>query len=156
HDAGAPAHRGRSNEAGRLRRQEARAEGRLCRGLVGADQQRRIRVRPLDRQARRWPAVGLTSQGDSIMFRSDKYEMTRRDLLKLSAAGVLGASVSGWFGVLAGRAAEAAKQGAKHKSCILLWMNGGPAQSHTFDLKDGSEYKAIPTSVPGIQISEHL
>jgi uncharacterized protein (DUF1501 family) len=90
------------------------------------------------------------------MFRSDKPEMTRRDMLRLSAAGVLGASVSGWFGVLAGRAAEAAKQGVKHKSCILLWMNGGPAQSHTFDLKDGSEYKAIDTSVSGIQVSEYL
>jgi uncharacterized protein (DUF1501 family) len=82
--------------------------------------------------------------------------MTRRDLLRLSAAGVLGASVSGWFSVLASRAAEGAKQGAKHKSCILLWMNGGPAQSHTFDLKNGSEYKKINTSVPGIEISEHL
>jgi uncharacterized protein (DUF1501 family) len=90
------------------------------------------------------------------MFRSDRQEMTRRDLLRLSAAGVLGASVSGWFGVLAGRASEAAKQGAKHKSCILLYMNGGPAQSHTFDLKDGSEYKAIDTAVPGIQVSEYL
>jgi uncharacterized protein (DUF1501 family) len=90
------------------------------------------------------------------MFRSDKREITRRDVLKLSAAGVLGASVSGWFGVLAGRAADAAKEGTNHKSCILLWMNGGPAQSHTFDLKEGSEYKAIDTSVPGIQISEYL
>jgi uncharacterized protein (DUF1501 family) len=86
----------------------------------------------------------------------DRREMTRRDLLKLSAAGVLGASVSGWFNVLASRAGEASKQGMKHKSCILLWMNGGPAQSHTFDLKDGSEYKKIQTSVPGIAISEHL
>src|SRR5262249_14867639 len=90
------------------------------------------------------------------MFRSDRQEMTRRDLLRLSAAGVLGASVSGWFGVLAGRASEAAKKGAKHKSCILLYMNGGPAQSHTFDLKDGSEYKAIASAVPGIQVSEYL
>ncbi len=90
------------------------------------------------------------------MFRSDKLELTRRDLLRLSAAGVLSASVSGWFGVLAGRASEAAKKGAKHKSCILLWMNGGPSQAHTFDLKDGSEYKAIKTSVHGIEVSEHL
>jgi uncharacterized protein (DUF1501 family) len=90
------------------------------------------------------------------MFRSDHYPLTRRDVLRLSAAGVVGASVSGWFGVLAGRAAEAAQQGKKHKSCILLWMNGGPAQSHTFDLKDGSEYKAIQTSVPGIEVSERL
>ena len=90
------------------------------------------------------------------MFCYDKQEMTRRDLLRLSAAGVLGTSVSGWFGVLAGRAAEAARKGSQHKSCILLWMNGGPSQAHTFDLKDGSEYKAIKTTVPGIEISEYL
>ncbi|MBL8793791.1 MAG: DUF1501 domain-containing protein [Planctomycetia bacterium] len=82
--------------------------------------------------------------------------LTRREALKLSAAGVLGASVSGWFDTLASHAADAAAQGVKHKSCILLWMNGGPAQSHTFDLKEGGEYKAIDTSVPGIKISENL
>lgn len=90
------------------------------------------------------------------MFRSQGFEMNRRDLLKLTSVGVLGAGVSGWFDTLAARAAEAAKAGMKHKSCILLFMNGGPAQSHTFDLKDGSEYKAIDTAVPGIKISEHL
>jgi hypothetical protein len=82
--------------------------------------------------------------------------MNRRDLLRLSAAGVVGASVSGWFQTLASRAAEEAKTGAKHKSCILLWMDGGPAQSHTWDVKEGAQYKLIDTSVPGIQISEHL
>src|SRR2546428_9700834 len=80
----------------------------------------------------------------------------RRDWLKLSAAGVLGGSASGWFGLLADRAARAASQGTKHKSCILLWMAGGPAQSHTFDLKPGGDYQPIDTSVTGIQISEHL
>jgi uncharacterized protein (DUF1501 family) len=90
------------------------------------------------------------------MFGWSKQNLTRREALKLTAAGVLGASVSGWFNVLAARAAEQAATGAKHKSCILLWMNGGPAQSHTFDLKDGSEYKAIDTAVSGIQISEYL
>jgi uncharacterized protein (DUF1501 family) len=90
------------------------------------------------------------------MMRHDKAELSRRALLKLTAAGVVGASTSGWFGTLAGQAAEAAARGVKHKSCILLWMAGGPAQSHTFDLKDGSEYKAIDTAVPGIQISEYL
>lgn len=83
-------------------------------------------------------------------------QISRRDWLRLSSAGVLGASVSGWFGLLADRAAAAAGQGTKHKSCILLWMGGGPAQSHTFDLKAGSEYKAIKSAVPGIEISEHL
>src|SRR5437762_8766554 len=81
---------------------------------------------------------------------------SRRDLLKLAAAGVASASASGWFGLLADRAARAASQGTKHKSCILLWMAGGPAQSHTFDLKPGGDYKPIDTSVSGVQISEHL
>lgn len=82
--------------------------------------------------------------------------ISRRDYLKLASVGALGVSTSGWFDVLASRAAVAAKQGVKHKSCILLWMAGGPAQSHTFDLKGGSEYKPIATTVPGIQVSEHL
>jgi hypothetical protein len=85
-----------------------------------------------------------------------QHQPSRRDLLKLAAAGVATASASGWFGLLADRAARAASQGTKHKSCILLWMQGGPAQSHTFDLKPGGDYNPISTSVPGIQISEHL
>jgi uncharacterized protein (DUF1501 family) len=83
-------------------------------------------------------------------------QISRRDWLRLSALGVLGASVSGWFNLLADRAAVAATAGVKHKSCILLWMAGGPAQSHTFDVKPGGDYKPIRTAVPGIQISEHL
>src|SRR5919199_5596081 len=84
-------------------------------------------------------------------------ELSRRDALKLAAAGVTGVSLSGWLGVLAGRAAESK---AKTKSCILLWMDGGPSHKDTFDLKpgtkDGGEFKPIATSAPGIQISEHL
>lgn len=88
------------------------------------------------------------------MFRSPV--LSRRDLMRLTAAGVLGTGVSGWFNVLANRAAEASAEGVKHKSCILLWMQGGPAQSHTFDVKPNADFKAINTSVSGIQISEHL
>ncbi len=88
------------------------------------------------------------------MTRSPNF--SRRELLTLSAAGVLGTSVSGWFNVLAARAAWAKTQGVKHKSCILLWMQGGPAQSHTWDVKTGSDFKPISTTVPGIRISEHL
>jgi uncharacterized protein (DUF1501 family) len=82
--------------------------------------------------------------------------LSRRDWLKLATAGALGASSSLWFDVLASRAKAAAEQGVKHKSCILLWMAGGPAQSHTWDLKADGPYKPIQTSVRGIQISEHL
>ena len=54
----------------------------------------------------------------------------------------------------------AAENPARKKSCILLWMNGGPSQMDTFDLKpghaNGGPFKEIATSVPGIKISEHL
>ncbi len=84
-------------------------------------------------------------------------DLSRRDVLKLSAAGALGASLSGWLPVLAARAAETR---VRHKSCILLWMDGGPSHKDTFDLKPGTAqggpYRPIATSVPGIQISEHF
>jgi hypothetical protein len=82
---------------------------------------------------------------------------SRRDFLKLSTAGAAFSGLSGWFNVLAARAAAS---GVKHKSCVLLWMDGGPSHKDTFDLKpgtkDGGEFQPIATSVPGIQISEHL
>jgi hypothetical protein len=83
--------------------------------------------------------------------------LSRRDLLKLSAAGVSAVSLSGWMNVLAARAAQS---GNKTKSCILLWMDGGPSHKDTFDLKpgtkDGGEFQPIKTSVPGIEVSEHF
>src|SRR5437763_466848 len=82
--------------------------------------------------------------------------VSRRDLLKMASLGVMGTAASCWFNVLADRAAAAAKEGVKHKACILLWMAGGPAQSHTFDLRPGGDFQPIATAVPGIQISEHL
>jgi hypothetical protein len=82
---------------------------------------------------------------------------SRRDFLRLASAGAIGASLSGWLAPLAARAAQTK---AKHKSVVLLWMDGGPSHKDTFDLKpgtkDGGEFKQIQTSVPGIQISEHL
>src|SRR5262245_5550784 len=84
-------------------------------------------------------------------------DLSRRDFCKLSAAGVLAASTSGWLDILAARAAE---KKVKHKSCIVLWMDGGPSHKDTFDLKPGTanagEFKPIATSVAGIQVSEHF
>ena len=84
--------------------------------------------------------------------------LSRRELLGLSLASVLGVSFSGWLPRLAAAAGgEAAK---RSKSCILLWMNGGPSQTDTFDLKpghaNGGPFKEIATAAPGVRISEHL
>ena len=84
---------------------------------------------------------------------------SRRELFGLGLAGALGVSYSGWLPRLAAAAVgkAAAKQG---KSCILLWMNGGPSQTDTFDLKpghaNGGPFKEIATAAPGVRISEHL
>jgi hypothetical protein len=83
--------------------------------------------------------------------------VSRRDLLRLSAAGVLGGSMSGWLKALAD---DTAKNPQRKRACILLWMNGGPSQMDTFDLKpghaNGGEFKEIATNAPGLKISEHL
>ncbi|MCI0607369.1 DUF1501 domain-containing protein [bacterium] len=86
----------------------------------------------------------------------DTCKCTRRDLLRWGAQA--GAALT--FGQVLGLTSLFA-QPAKHpKACILLWMAGGPSQLDTFDPKPGSsnggEFRAIPTAVPGIQISEHL
>ena len=84
-------------------------------------------------------------------------ELSRRQMLRLAAAGVVGFSTSGWIEALA---ADAAAHPKRRKSCILLWMTGGPSQTDTFDPKpghaNGGPFKAIETAVPGILISEHL
>src|SRR5438067_9020938 len=83
--------------------------------------------------------------------------LSRRDLLRLTAAGFVGASMSGW---LENMAAAAAQDPQRKRSCILLWMNGGPSQMDTFDLKpghaNGGPYKETATNAPGVRFSEHL
>lgn len=80
------------------------------------------------------------------------FQLHRRDWHKLSAAGLLTAASVPWFESLA--SAGVRRPGGK--ACILLWMDGGPSQQHTFDPKPGGEFKSISTAVPGIHIVEQL
>ena len=83
--------------------------------------------------------------------------LTRREWWQLSAAGVVGYSLSGWLPKLA---ADAATNPQRKRSCILLWMDGGPSQMDTFDLKPGSAnggpFREIDTAAAGVRFSEHL
>src|SRR5262245_53516974 len=83
--------------------------------------------------------------------------LSRRRWLGLNAAGLLGGSLSGWF---ANVARLTAADPRRKRSCILLWMDGGPSQMDTFDLKpghaNGGPFKATATAVSGVHISEHL
>ncbi len=83
--------------------------------------------------------------------------ISRRDILNGLAAGIGGASASGWFPKLASALANDPK---RKRHCILLWMSGGPSQTDTFDMKpnhkNGGEFAEVATKVPGLRFSEHL
>ena len=87
---------------------------------------------------------------DSLIGHSS---VSRRDWMRMAAAGVAGSSMSGWLEKLA---AETVAHESRRRSVILLWMTGGPTQIDTFDVKpdhvNGGPLKAISTSVPGMQI----
>ncbi len=83
---------------------------------------------------------------------------SRRGFLQAATVGTTAGSA--WLRTLAAHAGPSAV--ASGKSCILLWMTGGPSHIDTFDLKPDapdsvrSEFQEIDTAVPGIRISEHF
>lgn len=85
--------------------------------------------------------------------------LSRRDLLKSSCAGLLGVPATSWLDRLAAHAAADSKAVNNSRSCILLFMSGGPSHIDTFDPKPAntsSQFKPIATSVPGVQFAEIL
>ncbi|MGI9430394.1 MAG: DUF1501 domain-containing protein [Bythopirellula sp.] len=83
--------------------------------------------------------------------------LQRREMLQHLGLGLLGTSCAGW---LPGLAAQLAGNPERRRHCILLWMNGGPSQTDTFDMKpnhrNGGEFGEISTAAAGLRISEHL
>jgi len=79
--------------------------------------------------------------------------MSRRGFLRWLGAGAVGVSL---FDRLTLFGAELRRQ---QRSCILLWMAGGPSQFETLDPKPGAETqgptRVIGTATPGIRIAEH-
>jgi uncharacterized protein (DUF1501 family) len=87
--------------------------------------------------------------------------VTRRELLR---AGMLAAGGLTLADLLRAEARAVSKQQrpARAKHCILVFLNGGPSQLDTFDLKPEASsgirgpFKPIATRVPGMQITEKL
>ena len=84
-------------------------------------------------------------------------EGSRREFLRRSASAGVGLTLTQWLGLSSVFAQPAT---GKARSCIVLWMAGGPSQLDTWDPKPGrstgGEFKTIGTAVDGIEISEHL
>lgn len=89
--------------------------------------------------------------------------ITRRDFLHLGVLSTFGLSLADVFRLKAqAAAAGSSPRSARDRSCILIWLDGGPSHLDTFDPKPDapsevrSLFMPIKTDVPGIQICEHL
>lgn len=89
--------------------------------------------------------------------RVDKHGVvSRRGFIRHLAASGVAATSMNWTQYASAFSNEMKKQG---RSCIVLWMAGGPSQFETFDPKPGAATQgptgSIHTNVAGIQIAEH-
>jgi hypothetical protein len=92
--------------------------------------------------------------------------MRRRDCLQLGLGALLGGglvSALRWRGEAhAASAPSGAERPMAARSCILVWMDGGPTHYETFDPKPEApkeirgEYEPIPTRIPGVYFSKHM
>lgn len=86
-----------------------------------------------------------------------EHRLSRRAWLQGAAAGT--AALAGAIGPFAAPAiADQARQ--KSKQVLFVWIDGGMSQYESWDPKPhttfGGPFRAIPTSVPGIHVSELL
>jgi hypothetical protein len=83
--------------------------------------------------------------------------ISRRNFLKIGALGLGGLTLPQ---LLQAEAQSGIRR--SHKAVIMIFLPGGPSHQDMFDLKMDApmeirgEFKPIKTSVPGIQICEHL
>src|SRR3954462_1388685 len=86
--------------------------------------------------------------------------ITRRNMLQVGAIGALNLTLPRVLAAGERRSREASAPAAD--SCILVFLNGGPSHLDMWDMKPElpkemrSEFRPIASSVPGIQVCEHL
>ncbi len=84
---------------------------------------------------------------------------TRRELLRVGGLGPFGLSLPH---LLAADEKQKPLAGSKADACIILFLNGGPSHLDMWDMKPlaptefRGEFKPINTSLPGVQLCEHL
>jgi hypothetical protein len=86
--------------------------------------------------------------------------VTRRTFLRAGFLGLAGLTLADHLRLKA--QAQAAGRPTPDTAVILLWLGGGPSHIDMYDLKPAApaefrgEFRPIPTSVPGVQVGEHL
>ncbi|MCH2398565.1 MAG: DUF1501 domain-containing protein [Pirellulales bacterium] len=87
--------------------------------------------------------------------------VTRRHCLRLGMGAWLGSGLVDSLQMRA-EAASSEKRSSPVRSCILIWMDGGPTHFETFDPKPDApaeirgEFGTVSTRVPGVHFSEHM
>lgn len=89
---------------------------------------------------------------------------SRRDCLRLGIGGLFGGGLVNALQARDAAASSAVLSGrpAQAKSCILIWMDGGPTHFETFDPKPDApmelrgDFEAIPTAIAGVHYSQHM
>jgi hypothetical protein len=89
--------------------------------------------------------------------------LTRRGLLRAGSVGLVGLPDLLHGEALARQRPAARLRGfGRAKSCVLIWLKGGPSHLDTFDPKPDApsairgEFRTIATNTPGIFFSEHV
>src|SRR3984957_16351887 len=101
----------------------------------------------------------LTIPGSSVRWCDG---VSRREFLQIGGLGATGLALPDLFRARAQGATPPVAGAGRARSCILLFMGGGPPQMDTFDLKPDApvevrgEFPPIATSVTGTRISSLL
>ncbi len=93
-------------------------------------------------------------------------KMTRRDLLRVGGAGILGLSLGSLLSLRA-RASESARTNGgpgwgKAKNVVMIYLQGGPSHVDLWDPKENqpdnmrSPFSTISTKIPGVNFTEVL
>ncbi len=83
--------------------------------------------------------------------------LSRRELLRVGGLGALGLSLPQLL-----QADQTSGAASKTDNCIVIYLNGGPSHLDMWDMKPDApveirgEFRPIATSLPGVQLCEHL
>lgn len=86
--------------------------------------------------------------------------LSRRQLLRVGSLGLMGVTLPRLLAADERRPTDGPQP--KADACIVIFLNGGPSHLDMWDMKPDApegirgEFKPIATSVPGMQVSEHL
>jgi hypothetical protein len=87
--------------------------------------------------------------------------VTRRDFVRIGGLTGLGLGLAELWALRAASAASG-QRSLRARSCVLIWLDGGPSHLETFDMKPNAPaevrgpFKPISTAVAGTQICELL